>query len=139
MSRRNESIIRQMARIRLNPIIHCIKVFLIKRPGHNQQHLILISIVNILLLLMLFGYMNVFTLFAYGRPFCMHALGVGLLATTHAISACFLTLIISLFRKQKLDKTYFWPIIGLLALAVDLVLFGLAKSTWLLYIGLFIE
>ncbi|CAF3837992.1 unnamed protein product [Adineta steineri] len=84
---RNKSIIRQIASIRLQPIVRCVQVFLIKRPGHNQQHLLLISIANILLLLMLFGYMSMFALFAYGRPFCMNALDVGLLATTHAISA----------------------------------------------------
>ncbi|CAF4240122.1 unnamed protein product [Rotaria magnacalcarata] len=101
-----------MTRIRLKPIIRCIHVFFIKRPGSNQQHLILISIVNVLLLLMLFGYMSVLAIFAYGRPFCMDAFHVGMLITTHAISACILT-----------------------ALIRDLVIFGLAKRTWLLYIA----
>ncbi|CAF1194036.1 unnamed protein product [Adineta ricciae] len=135
---RNKSLILQITSIRLQPIIHCIQVFLTKRPGHNQQHLLLISITNILLLLMLFGYMSMFSLFAYGRPFCMNALDVGLLATTHAISACLFTLIISLLGKQQLDKSYSLPIIGLLALVGDLLLFGLAKSNWLLYMGAFI-
>ncbi|CAF4203796.1 unnamed protein product [Rotaria socialis] len=124
-----------MTRIRLKPIIRCIHVFFIKRPGSNQQHLILISIVNVLLLLMLFGYMSVLAIFAYGRPFCMDAFHVGMLITTHAISVCVLTALISLFKKHTLDNTYLYPIIGLFGLVGDLVIFGLAKRTWLLYIA----
>ncbi|CAF3371831.1 unnamed protein product [Rotaria socialis] len=132
---RHLSMIQQMTRIRLKPIIRCIHVFFIKRPGSNQQHLILISIVNVLLLLMLFGYMSVLAIFAYGRPFCMDAFHVGMLITTHAISVCVLTALISLFKKHTLDNTYLYPIIGLFGLVGDLVIFGLAKRTWLLYIA----
>lgn len=126
-------------RFRLKPIVRCIQVFLVKRPGRNQQHLFLISIVNILLLLMLFGYMSVFALFAYGRPFCMDAFHVGMLATTHAISVCVFTIIISCIKSERLDRTYVLPIVGLLAIVIDLIIFGLAKWTWLLYVGSFIK
>jgi hypothetical protein len=125
-----------MTRIRLKPVIHCIQVFTVKRPGSNQQHLVLISLVNILILFMLFGYTSIFALFVYGRPFCLEALSVGLLASAQAIAICLLTLLATVFKNQQLDNSYLLPIAGSLALVGNLLLFGLAKQVWLLYVGL---
>lgn len=88
---------------------------------------------------MLFGYISILPLFIYGRPFCMDAFHVGLLIATHAIGACILTGLISFFKSLNLDKTYVYPIIGLIGFMGELVIFALAQQFWLLYIGTFIK
>jgi hypothetical protein len=112
-------------------IVH---VFVAKRPGNNRQKLSLITLVIIILLVVHYGYHSMYILYLYGRPFCMNALSVSLLASAQALLILLLT-VLAVHFKQQMDSTYLPPIIGALALAVDLVVFGLAKVVWLLYIG----
>jgi hypothetical protein len=121
--------------VRLKPIKRITKVFAVKRPGNNRQKLVLISIVIILVLFVHFGYYSMYILYLYGRPFCMNALTVSLLASAETLFILLLTLLAVRFKRQ-MDSTFLPPIIGALALAVRLIVFGLAKVVWLLYTGL---
>jgi hypothetical protein len=106
-----------------------------KRSGNNQQVIVLITLAIIILLFVHFGYYSTYIMCLYGRPFCMNALTVSLLASAQALFILILTVLAVRFKRQ-MDSTYLPPIIGALALTVDLVIFGLAKVVWLLYIGL---
>jgi hypothetical protein len=121
--------------VRLEPIKRIAQVFAVKRPGNNRLKLVLISIATVLLLFVHFGYYSMYILYLYGRPFCMNALMVSLISSAQALCIILLTSLAVRFKRQ-MDTTYLPPIIGTLALAVDLSIFGLAKVVWLLYAGL---
>lgn len=134
MYRKNLSLIRQLSRIRLKPIARTITVFTVKRSGHKRQWLIVLTIVVILLLFMLYGYVTMFALYLYGRPFCLNAFSVGMLSLAQALTIIPVSLIFMLC-KNKLDNNYVLPIVGSLFFMIGLVLFSIAKQLWLLYIG----
>jgi hypothetical protein len=133
--RRHASLIHQLSRIRLKVVLRVVNVFIINRPNNNRLQLLLITLVTFLLLFMLFGFYSVFTLYIYGRPFCLDALNVAFISMAQAIAIFFFNMI-AILSKQKLDKTFLPPILGSVALIINLLLFGLAKRIWLLYIGL---
>ncbi len=134
INRRNVSLIRQLARIRLKPIVRSVTVFIVKRSGNKRQQLALITIVIILLQVVLLGYLSVFSLYLYGRPLCLDALHVSLLSSTQAIIV-FLLSMLTAWCKKSLDSTYLLPLLGSLAVIVNLIILSLAKRIWLLYIG----
>lgn len=123
-----------MARIRLKPIVHAVTVFTANRSDSKRQQLVLITIVSILLQAVLLGYLSVFSLYLYGRPICMDALHVSLLSTAQAIVVFLLSIPIA-FIKKTLDGTYLVPVLGSLAVIIDLIILSFAKKIWLLYIG----
>jgi FtsH-binding integral membrane protein len=133
-NRQNLSLIQQLARIRLKPIVRVVKVFTVKRPDNKRQQLALVSIVLILLQVVLLGYSSVLTLYLYGRPMCLDALHVSLLSSVTAVIVLLLSLLTA-FCKKSLSNTYILPIVGSLSVIIHLVIFGLAKKVWLLYIG----
>ncbi len=63
-NRKNLSLIQQLARIRVKPLIRIVTVFTEKRSGNKQQQFIFITIVLILLYTMLLGYYSVFSLYS---------------------------------------------------------------------------
>jgi hypothetical protein len=65
----------------------------------------------------------------------MDALQVALLNTASSISVFVLTLI-AILSKRRLDITYLLPIIGIAISIVHHVIFAVAKTIWLLYLGL---
>jgi hypothetical protein len=133
-NRRNVSLIRQLARIRLKPILGTVTVFTVKRSGNKRQHLALITIVIILLQVVLLGYLSVFSLYLYGRPLCLDALHVSLLSSAQAIVVFSLSML-SAFSKKSLDSTYLLAVLGSLAVIVNLIILTFARRVWLLYIG----
>jgi len=134
INRRNVSLIRQLARIRLKPIVRSVTVFFVKRSGNKRQQLALITIVTILLQVMLLGYLSVFSLYLYGRPLCLDALHVSFLSSAQGI-AVFLLSMVTAFCRKSLDSAYLLGVIGSLAVIVDLIILSLARKIWLLYIG----
>ena len=132
--RRHVFIIRQLTRIRLLPIVRTFTVFFVKRSGKKQQHLVLITLITILIVFMASGPSSVRTLYLYGHPFCMDAVNVSLLLSSQSILAFALSLIAACVKK-KLDNTFLLPILGLIAVASEFVLLGLARTIWPLYIG----
>jgi hypothetical protein len=109
-------------------------VFTAKRSGNKQQQFILITIVLILIQTILLGYFSVFSLYLYGRPFCLDALHVSILSSVQAIITVVLSLIAARV-KVRFDKTYVWAVLGSFAVIANLIILSLAKTVWLLYIG----
>jgi hypothetical protein len=133
-NRRNISLFRQLARIRLKPIIRTVTVFTKKRSGKKRQQLAFITIISILLQTVVFGFYSVFSLYLYGRPLCLDALHVSVLSSVQAIIV-FLLSILAALRKKSWSNSYLLPSLGLLAVMVDLIIFSVAKTIWLVYIG----
>jgi FtsH-binding integral membrane protein len=121
-------------RIRLKPIMRVITVFAVKRYDNKRQLIVLITVVTVLLLFILFGYSSVFALYLYGHPFCLDAFNVGSLLLVQAFTVFLMSLLI-MFCKKKSNDTYILPLLGSLALIIDLIIFSIAKRIWLLYIG----
>jgi len=109
-------------------------VFTVKRSGSKRQQLALITIILILLQTVLLGYLSIFSLYLYGRPLCLDALHVSLLSSTQAIILFLLSMLAAL-SKKSLDNTYLLPVLGSLAVIVNIIIVGFAKRIWLLYIG----
>lgn len=84
--RKNICFVRQLRRIRLKPLVRTIKLYTLKRSHSKQKQLIVITIVIILMLFLQFGYYSIYILYLYGRPFCLDAFHVALLATAQAIN-----------------------------------------------------
>jgi hypothetical protein len=133
-NRRDLSLIQQLARIRVKPLIRIVKVFTVKRSGNKQQQLIFITIVLILLQTILLGYLSVFSLYLYGRPFCLDALQVSILSSVQGTVTVVLSLIAAR-SKIRFEKTYWWSVFASLAVIAHLIILSLAKTVWLLYIG----
>jgi hypothetical protein len=134
LNRRNVSLIRQLARIRIKPIARIVTVFTAKRSGSKRLQLAIITIVLILIQSVLFGYLSVFALYLYGRPMCFDSLNVSLLSSVPAIAVFLLSMFTALIKKP-MDRTYLLPILGSIAAIINLIMLGLAKRIWLLYIG----
>jgi hypothetical protein len=134
LNRRNVPLIWQLARIRLKPITRIVTVFIVKRSGSKRQQLALITIILILLQTVLLGYLSIFSLYLYGRPLCLDAFHVSLLSSTQAIILFLLSMLAAL-SKKSLDNTYLLPVLGSLAVIVNIIIVGFAKRIWLLYIG----
>jgi hypothetical protein len=126
--------VRQLARIRLKPIVRIVTVFTVKRSDNNRQQLAFITIVIILLQTIMVGYFSVFSLYLYGRPMCLDALHVSLLATVRGVTT-FLLSMLTVLCKKSFDKTYLASVLGSFAFIISVVIFSLAKKIWLLYIG----
>jgi hypothetical protein len=123
-----------LARIRVKPFIRIVTVFTEKRSGNKQQQFIFITIGLILFYTMLLGYLSVFSLYLYGRPFCLDALHVSILSSVQAIVTVLLSLLAAR-SKIPFDNTYLWAVLGSLAVIANLIILSLAKTVWLLYIG----
>jgi hypothetical protein len=134
VERRNLSLIRQLARIRLKPIIGIVTVYTVKRSNGKQQRLAIITIILILLQMMLFGYLTIFSLYLYGQPLCLDALNVSLISSVQAI-VVFLLSMLTAVCKKSFERTYWSPALGALAFIVNLIILSLAKRIWLVYIG----
>jgi hypothetical protein len=109
-------------------------VFTVKRSGNKRQQLTFIIIVLILLRTVFFGYFSVFSLYLYGRPLCLDALHVSLLSSVQAVLTFLLSTCTAL-SKKSLDRTYLAAILGSFSVIINLIIVGLAKRIWLLYIG----
>lgn len=120
--------------VRLKPIVSLIKVFTVKRTSHKQQHLAFVTIIIILLQGVLLGYVSVYPLYLLGRPLCLNAFQVALLASVQAV-ATFLLSASTALSKKSLPDMYVAAILGSLAVIVDLLILTFARRIWLLYIG----
>lgn len=83
---------------------------------------------------MLYGYVTMFALYLYGRPFCLNAFSVGMISLAQALTIIPIALIF-MFCQNQCDDTYILPIIGSSCFMIGMVLFGIAKQIWLLYLG----
>jgi PCFT/HCP family folate transporter-like MFS transporter 1/3 len=126
--------LKQMKQIRLAPIRGTYQVFLIKRTGNDQRMIILLTLTQIMLFIVLFGFVSIHSLYLYGKPLCFNVLNLAVLTSAQFSLMIFISIILSLW-KNKFTNSLLLPLIGILLYIIHLVLFGLAQTVWFLYLG----
>jgi MFS family permease len=126
--------LKQMKQIRLAPIRGTYQVFLIKRTGNDQRMIILLTLIQIMLFIVLFGFVSIHPLYLYGKPLCFNALNLAVLTSAQFSLMICISIVLS-FCQSKFTNSLLLPCIGILLYDIHLVLFGLAQVVWLLYLG----
>lgn len=126
--------IKQLKKIRLSPIRGTYQVFLIKRQGNDQKKIILLTLTQIMLFIVLFGFANIHPLYLYGKPLCFNVLDLAILTSAQFSLMILISLVIS-FWENRFTKSLLVPFIGIFMYIIHLVLFGLAHVVWFLYLG----
>jgi len=127
--------IKQLKQIRLSSIRGTYRVFLIKRTEHNQRTIILLTLIQILLFIVLFGFVSIHPLYLYGKPLCFNILDLAILTSAQFSLMIIISIILSFFEKTFIMNSMILPLIGILTYNIHLILFGLAHTVWLLYFG----
>ncbi|CAF2610546.1 unnamed protein product [Rotaria sp. Silwood2] len=129
--------LKQIKRIRLAPIRGTYQVFLIKRTGNNQRIIILLTLTQIMLFIVLFGFASIHPLYLYGKPLCFNILDLAILTSAQFSLMIFISIILSLW-KNRFTNSLLLPFIGIFMYIIHLILFGLAQVVWFLYLAVFI-
>jgi PCFT/HCP family folate transporter-like MFS transporter 1/3 len=126
--------IKQLTQIRLAPIRGTYKVFLIKRQGNDQRSIILLTLTQIVLFIVLFGFASIHPLYLYGKPLCFNVLDLAILTSAQFSLMILISIVISLWE-NRFTKSLLLPLIGIGLYIIHLVFFGLAHTVWFLYLG----
>jgi MFS family permease len=126
---------KQLKKIRLTPIRGTYRVFLIKRDGHVQRTMIIITLIQMLLFIVLFGFVSIQPLYLYGKPFCFNVLNLAILTSAQFSLMIVIAIILSFFQKTFIMNSMIAPFIGIGTYIIHLVLFGVADAIWFLYLG----
>mgnify|MGYP001042648249 FL=1 len=129
------ALFQQLKQVRLTPIRGTYRVFLIQRPEHNQRTIILLTSIQIVLFIILFGFVSIHPLYLYGKPFCFDALNLAILTSAQFALMIFITIVLSIFEKASFIHSMIISLVGIFMYMIHLVLFGVAHSVWLLYLG----
>jgi PCFT/HCP family folate transporter-like MFS transporter 1/3 len=125
---------KQLKQIRLSPIRGTYQVFLIKRSGNDQRTIIFLTLAQIMLFIVLFGFASIHPLYLYGKPLCFNVLQLAILTSAQFSLMICISIVLS-FCQSKFTNSLLLPCIGILLYDIHLVLFGLAQVVWLLYLG----
>ncbi|CAF4976727.1 unnamed protein product [Rotaria sp. Silwood1] len=136
-NRKISYLLKQIKHIRLSPIHGTYKVFLIKRTENNQRTIILLTLTQIMLFIILFGFVSIHPLYLYGKPLCFNILDLAILTSAQFSLMIFISIILSLWQ-NRFTNSLLLPFIGILMYIIHLVLFGLARTIWFLYLAVFI-
>ena len=126
------NVIQQLFQVRLEPVKNILKVYLKKREGNKQKRLLINVGTHLGFIVMLCGYVAVFFLYLYGRPFCFNSFNVGIITVAQIGTAVCLTIPFTLFIAKKSDHLFF-PIFGCICYIIQFILLGFAEQIWLLY------
>ena len=127
--------LRQLKRIRLAPVRGTYQVFLIQRPEHNQRTIILLTLTQISLFIILFGFVSINPLYLYGKPLCFNALDLAILTSAQFSLMIVVSIVLSFFQRRYIMNSLLLPLIGTITYMIHLTLFGVAHTVWLLYLG----
>ena len=127
--------VKQLKRVRLSAIRGTYRVFLTKRPGDNQRKLICLTVTQMSLFVILFGFVSIHALYLYGKPFCFNALDLAILTSAQFALMIFISIVLSFFQKSYLMNSLVIPIFGIFTYIIHLVIFGFAQRVWVLYLG----
>ncbi|CAF1214988.1 unnamed protein product [Rotaria sordida] len=136
-TRKMSYFLKQIKRIRFSPIYGTYQVFLIKREGNNQRTIILLTLTQIMLFIILFGFASIHPLYLYGKPLCFNVLDLAILTSAQFSLMIFISIILS-FWQNRFTNSLLLPFIGIFTYIIHLVLFGLAHVVWFLYLAVFI-
>jgi PCFT/HCP family folate transporter-like MFS transporter 1/3 len=129
------SFLKQLKQIRLTPIRGTYQVFLKKRDGNNQRTIIILTLIQILLFIVLFGFVSIHPLYLYGKPLCFNVLDLAILTSAQFSVMIAISIVLSFFQKTFIMNSMIIPVIGVAGYITHLVLFGIAQEVWLLYLG----
>jgi MFS family permease len=110
------------------------KVFFVKREHHKQRSLLILVVIHLSLIVMICGQLAVYYLYLYGAPFCLDSFGVSLNSVAQTVATVLLTIPFTLTVAKNSDHLLI-PSIGCLALMAQLILFGIARVVWILYLA----
>jgi len=133
-NRRIFYIFKQLKQIRLSPILGTYRVFFIKRHQHNQRTIILLTLTQISLFIILFGFVRIQALYLYGKPLCFNVLDVAILTSAENSLMVVIATTLSFFQKTFLMNSMIIPVIGIGGYIIHFILFGLAHEAWMLYL-----
>ena len=125
----------RLKEIRFSPIRAAYRVFLVRRRGHDQRTIILLTLIQILLFIVLFGFVSIHPLYLYGKPLCFNVLDLAILTSAQFTLMILISLALSFLQKYPAVNSMFVPLIGIATYAVHLILFGVAQKVWLVYVG----
>ncbi|CAF1050338.1 unnamed protein product [Didymodactylos carnosus] len=126
------NIFQQLKLIRLTPIFKVLQVFTIERKSNKRKILLLTVFTHLSIIVMIYGSFSVTYLYLYGQPFCWGSWEVSLNSSAQAILVLLLTIV---FTLTITSDSFLIPMTGVITFMIQLVLFGIARSTWLLYLG----
>ena len=128
------NIFQQLRRVNLVSTKRIIQVFFRSREGHKQRSLLLLVAIHLSVIVIICAFIAVYYLYLYGAPFCMDSWGVSLNSVAQTAAITVLTIPFTLTIAEKTDHLVL-PMIGCLAFIAQLILFGLAKEIWMLYLS----
>jgi MFS family permease len=129
------NIFQQLAKTELRPVTRIFKVFLAKREEHKQRSLLIMICAHLCIIVMIYGFFAMTYIYLYGAPFCMDSFGVSLTTMAQAVTMVLLTVPFTLLIGKRSDHL-FLPMLGCLAYMAQLVLFGIAKEVWMIYLAI---
>ncbi|CAF0768351.1 unnamed protein product [Adineta steineri] len=129
--------LKQLSKVRLTPIPGTYRVFLKKRIGNDQRSIILFTLAQIMLFIVLFGFVSIDSLYVYGKPLCFNALDLAIATSAQFSLMIFVSIILS-FWQTRFTNSLYLPCIAILMYAIHLVIFGIAQTAWVVYLAFFI-
>ncbi|UJR25830.1 hypothetical protein I4U23_007180 [Adineta vaga] len=128
------NIFQQLKRVKFSLLPNVFRVFFVKRSEHKQRSLLFLVIIHLSIIVMIMGNMAVFYLYLYGAPFCLDSFGVSLNSVAQTVTVILLTILFTLTIAKRSDHLIL-PALGCLAYMIQLFLFGIAQSVWILYLA----
>ena len=124
----------QLGQIKFRETTKMFRVFLVKREGHKQRSLLILICAHLSLVVMLLGFFCMNYLYLYGAPFCFDSFRVSLTSMAQTVAMIVLLVPCSLTVMKRSDHL-FLAILGCLAFITQLVLFGIAKDVWMIFLA----
>ena len=128
------NIFQQLKRVNLISTKRIIHVYFRQRDGYKRRTLLLLVVIHLSIITMICGFLAIYYLFLYGAPFCMDSWGVSLNSVVQAVAIILMTIPFTLSVAKHSDHLIL-PITGCAAYIAQLILFGLATKTWILYLA----
>ena len=124
----------QLKHVKFGIVSKVFRVFFVKRQEHRQRSLFMLVSIHLSLIVMIIGYMSIYYLYLYGEPFCLDSLGVSLNSVAQTVTIVLLTIPFTLTIAKRTDHLVI-PMFGCLAYMIQLVLFGIARQIWMIYLA----
>jgi PCFT/HCP family folate transporter-like MFS transporter 1/3 len=128
------NIFQQLKQTKLRPVIKIFRVFFVKREGHKQRSLLMLVSTHLCMITMTYGNLAMYYIYLYGAPFCFDSLGVSLNTAAQTVIMILFTIPFTLTVTKHSDHLAF-PILGCLTFMTQLVLFGITKQVWMIYLA----
>ncbi|CAF2312427.1 unnamed protein product [Rotaria sp. Silwood2] len=128
------NIFQQLKKSEFRAITKGFQVFFVKRQEHKQRSLLILVTIHLLLIFMICGHISMYYLYLYGVPFCFDSFSVSVNSSVQTAATILLTIPFALFIAKRTDHLVL-PGLGCLAFMTQLVLFGVARQNWILYLA----